>query len=136
MKKQNSPMMSALVISTLLAANHNSGGLLIGNSVAIAPPEPKNKYNLNDDERQILSTLSPKQKKLFLKGKLEHEQDQKKKAIEKSKSEKVGKWEITKTPAEDVLDKKVIEDLKAEISDEIEETFKNQVLGNWPKESK
>ena len=31
-------------------------------------PKPRNKYNLTDEELELMASMSPKEKKLFLKG--------------------------------------------------------------------
>lgn len=55
---------TGLILTTALAAMAAQGGDM--GLYPREPKEPKNKYNLTENEVVYLSTLTPKQKKIFL----------------------------------------------------------------------
>jgi len=60
---------TGLLIPTILSM-FSDGASLSDFTPRNKSTEPKNKYNLTDEEVEQLSTMTPKEKKKFLKGKV------------------------------------------------------------------
>lgn len=50
------------------ALSNGLGGIPEFHGRPYTPPAPKNKYGLTDEELELMSTMSPKEKKIFLKN--------------------------------------------------------------------
>ena len=68
-------MRKARLAATILAMtaldSANQFGHYLDNPIGLKPyrtPEPKNKHNLSDEQIEQMQTMTPKEKKAFLKG--------------------------------------------------------------------